>query len=355
MFRDFLRDHPPLAQSIKRLHLTAFPIGVPESDEDAGQEPLGLLSFQELTLQDVIVISVPSYWEALHAPLPALRRLNVTYLRRTYSQSHVGDILGCFSALDYVRVQNMPSAEEWPDDTAPPGMRVTTFVCLDEQPQVEWLLDYLFDSPSVETLRALHVGAIAAEFPLYRELLDAVRPRLEVFDFTLPVPWDSEAFATEQPEAALPPTSPFSLSGFASLRCLTLRFPMYSGMADADSDHWRPLAKILETCSKCRHLSAIDFLIHDVHKAVTSSSLASILSAVEDSLLGLHASASVEDVHFIVAGAAPFETNVEEQLKEVCPPLIQKVKIRVSRTDLDPKDWVGLDFGIPADGVFMAE
>ncbi|EKM51704.1 uncharacterized protein PHACADRAFT_262004 [Phanerochaete carnosa HHB-10118-sp] len=340
IFCTFMREYPSLGQAIRRLKLIAYPRGPLITNHDSGPRPSNLGDdsstealllhqlialtplLEELELKDMLITSTTEYWETLSGPLPALRRLDIDYLKRTDSQGHVGDILGCFSTIGNVRVRNLPRLHEWPDDIAPPNMRIASFTCLDEGSEVEVLLDYVYDSPSVETLRELYTGFSPSAFPVYDELLSLVRPNLECIGITVSQPGVLRADYDPPP----------NLSPYTKLRRLLLKCMMYHDMAPINNAEWDRLITVLSSCQTCDHLASVDILVWCPRGNISwlQSLNTSARRRMEDVLLKLVEVTSLRATRFMLCCRQPLSASAEGLLRHALPRLAEKGILRVA-------------------------
>ncbi|GJE99877.1 hypothetical protein PsYK624_161510 [Phanerochaete sordida] len=344
MFRTFLREHASLGQEIRRLKLVAFPRDVaplPNDGSEYVEDSMGddsstetfvlhqLLALtphlDELELTDVLLISTPEYWKALQGPLPSLKFLDIDFHKRTDSQGHVGDILGSFNTLARVRARRLPKLHEWPDDSAPPNMHITSLTCLSESDAAEVLLDYVFDSPSVETLRELYTGYKVSVSPVYDELLARVGPQLHGLGVTVSEP---AVLRADYGPAR-------DVSACAQLRRLVLRCTMYHAMVPMTTAEWERLIGVLSSCQACAHLAVVDFVIwHPIESIAWLQSLTSTAKRrMEDVLLLLAEKTSLRKVHFVLSCFRPLPVTFQAILRGALPRLSKKKLLEISYSD----------------------
>ena len=353
MLISFLSLHIHCSRAVKRLKLVAFPWNeghitsqpIPSSRAGPSQgTPViffddtsyadtetfvslisSLSNLQELELVDVLVKRAPGFWAQYTDPLPALKRLSVSYKNLIHSTRNVGNILGCFSAVKTVALSHLPfSLQETEECTAPRQIRITSFRCQDETPVVETALDYLLHAS--QTLQSLDVGLSAARHPTFHAVLNSAAPYLKHFGYTVSIPWYLNCRLSTP-----------NLSDCVDLRSLTLRccFPPHIAQPDTmDTHDLEACSRLMDVLLSCRSCSLLDTVAIELISTPNLVMLGDFMRAILDKgLLELQESTSLKTVvftrsHYNPAEAAGFTEEDQDWIRENLPRVREHYRLR---------------------------
>lgn len=199
MFRAFLEANPALASCIPNLRL----VDLLQSDPDGDATPgyyfdthftetslfCGVLSLLPclygLEAIDIYLSGCGDYWKTCTSPQPRPCLKNLLITVPSYRVGyHIGDIIGCFDKIETLNLDNLPYSLSPVSARccSPRDVRIQTLVCVDGCNLADThnaLFDYLLNSPTVGTLRALHIRSPSDTLkPATKAFIRAAGPQL---------------------------------------------------------------------------------------------------------------------------------------------------------------------------------